>query len=396
MRNLSLLLALSACVTLPETAPDVAPSPTPSPTSTLAPMSPSKGSYKEKVDGFYLDHFDVVADIPGCASTRGLYRGGQPRLTDSAWLKKLKSEGISVIVDLRNEAGSSERRAAEASGLTYRSLALRTVSESHPVGTAEKTIAEIERIKADFAAGRRVFIHCQRGEDRTGTVIGLLRDCGDDGFKDYKRYGGSYYRSLSTLRTEVEALRKKPAPTPSPTPTPSPRKRPALSWEQGHPERAAWSDALYRYLEQYWAYDDASDVTLIYPKWKSASRETKLQVMAEFWVAVSYYESSWNPKSASVDVGTQGDKGSWSIGLLQMSVNDQPNYGFRFGYSYEDLLTPAPNLHLALAIMQKQIQKRGRIMIPKGQPGLYWAVASPGGKYDKTSQIIARVQKAVP
>lgn len=146
----------------------------------------------------------------------------------------------------------------------------------------------------------------------------------------------------------------------------------------------------------YWSYDDAKDVEFFYPKWKSASRETKMRAMAEMWISIAIHESGWNPKSASVDVGSKDDKGSWSIGLLQMSVNDQPNYGFKFGYTYEDLLTPGPNFHLALAIMQRQIKKYGVIRITKGNPDIYWATIYKGGKYDHSDEIAARIQKYVP
>ena len=53
-------------------------------------------------------------------------------------------------------------------------------------------------------------------------------------------------------------------------------------------------------------------------------------------------------------------------------------------------------MRLADAIMALQIKKHGVIMIPVGMSGLYWASMHPGGKYDSSAQIIARVQKNVP
>lgn len=186
-----------------------------------------------------------------------------------------------------------------------------------------------------------------------------------------------------------------PSPTPTPSPTASPSSDPALSWEAGHSERAEWSKSVYKYLRKYWSYDAASDVSFFYPKWSTASGPTKLHAMAEMWVAIAYYESSWNPKSASVDVGKPDTRDTWSIGLLQMSVTDQGNYGFKFGYTYDDLLTAAPNLELGIAIMQKQISRHGKLMLNTTKDGLYWEVMSPVNSSNHTKEIAARIQKAV-
>jgi hypothetical protein len=62
------------------------------------------------------------------------------------------------------------------------------------------------------------------------------------------------------------------------------------------------------------------------------------------------------------DVGTS-DKNTWSIGLMQMSVCDQANYGIRLGYTYDGLIQPIPNLQLAVLILAKQVAKYGKLMI---------------------------------
>ena len=85
-----------------------------------------------------------------------------------------------------------------------------------------------------------------------------------------------------------------------------PTQRISLYWEnttEPHPERASWSDTLVEILSKnYDTMIKANDATRICPKFNSFSKEMKIKTLAEFWVAVSYFESSFNPKSESVDV----------------------------------------------------------------------------------------------
>ncbi|MGZ3770076.1 MAG: TIGR02594 family protein [Bdellovibrio sp.] len=139
--------------------------------------------------------------------------------------------------------------------------------------------------------------------------------------------------------------------------------------------------------------ETASDIEKIRPDYHSLSRENQIKVFVELIKATCYFESGYNPKAASVDVGTKENKDTWSVGLLQMSVVDQSNYGLRFGYSYEDLLKPLPNLTLGVAVLAKQVAKHGKLIIKRGEPGLYWATLCEGGRYDKSASIIKRVQE---
>jgi hypothetical protein len=179
-----------------------------------------------------------------------------------------------------------------------------------------------------------------------------------------------------------------PMPMPAATPTPAPESVPTLSWEKNHPDRAAWSKALWSEIDtRFDSFNKASDASAFCPKYASLTRSQKINVFAEMIVWTSYYECGWNPFDGSQDVGTANDKDTWSVGLLQMSVVDQVSYKMPFGYTYGDLQVPEKNLHLGLAIMARQIDRKGKILIPKGESGLYWAVLSPGGKYDKSESI---------
>lgn len=169
----------------------------------------------------------------------------------------------------------------------------------------------------------------------------------------------------------------------------------ALAWESNsYPERKAWSKAAYDLVAaKLSTLDAADDVTTFCPRYDSLTRNQKINLWANLIAATAYYECGWNPKAGSVDVGNASDKDTWSVGLLQLSVVDQPNYGFNYGYSYADLQDPVKNMRLGLAILAKQISKRGVIAIPTGMSGLYWATLHPGGKYDKTSSIATMTKR---
>lgn len=181
-------------------------------------------------------------------------------------------------------------------------------------------------------------------------------------------------------------------PPASKNPPPAQETRIALYWENTsakHPEREPWSNylvALFR--KDLDTFKKASDISIFCPKFHSLGEQDQLKALGEFWVAVAYYESGFNPKSAAVDVGTQSDKNTWSVGLYQMSVVDQKNYRLDFGYDYDDLLEPLPNIHLGLAVLKAQVLKRGVLAVLRPNPGVYWAVLR-----DKSPEIASRVQK---
>jgi tyrosine-protein phosphatase SIW14 len=97
-----------------------------------------------------------------------LYRGGEP---SSQGLHELAAMHVSTVIDLR-EPGSgreAERRLAEELGMKYVNIPLPRLSAP--------SAAEMNRVLSLIVpddAGR-VFIHCWRGKDRTGTVIACYR-----------------------------------------------------------------------------------------------------------------------------------------------------------------------------------------------------------------------------
>ena len=177
-----------------------------------------------------------------------------------------------------------------------------------------------------------------------------------------------------------------------------PAARIALYWTnttEAHPERKSWTVAVYDNLDKYFAvYDSAKDTIRFCPKYKSLTANQKKKVIGEFLVALSFYESSFNPKSESVDVGTKNDKGSWSVGLYQMSGNDGAAKALKV--DYEGLKDPVKNINVAMYQFNTQIKNTGLFILPNTSKYRYWAVALDGNKYSQVSGILSRIQKNAP
>jgi tyrosine-protein phosphatase SIW14 len=97
-----------------------------------------------------------------------VYRGAQP--TDQGFLNLAKL-GIATVVDLR-EAGDrvkAEERVVTAAGMHYISVPMRGMETP-----SDESVAKVLTLLEDQATGP-VFVHCQRGADRTGGVIACYR-----------------------------------------------------------------------------------------------------------------------------------------------------------------------------------------------------------------------------
>lgn len=185
---------------------------------------------------------------------------------------------------------------------------------------------------------------------------------------------------------------------PTPVAVAQPSHRIPLYWENTtapHPERIPWSDLLTDLIsENLELYSSAKDITEICPKYHSLSEALKVKAIGEFWVAVAYHESGFNPETNSVDVGNPGDKGSWSVGLYQMSANDSSCK--KYGATFEGLKNPLVNIQCATEQMRKQLVKERLLLLPNSSDMRYWAVILKGNKYSQIPAIKDRVLKYAP
>ncbi len=96
-----------------------------------------------------------------------LYRGAQP---DAVGIRNLARLGIRSIINLRmtNDVWKAEAVEARASGITYTNVPLKGVGRP-PHAQVATLLALIESLPAP------VFVHCEHGCDRTGTIIACYR-----------------------------------------------------------------------------------------------------------------------------------------------------------------------------------------------------------------------------
>ncbi|HJU53501.1 MAG TPA: tyrosine-protein phosphatase [Pyrinomonadaceae bacterium] len=121
-----------------------------------------------------------------------LYRGGQPR---EGGLRHLAALGVNTIINLRDddERASAEGREAQAAGLHYFNV---------PFGRLGRpTDEQMERVLALINAPENgvVFVHCAKGQDRTGTVVAIYRIThdhwtGEQAKKEAEHYGMKFWQ----------------------------------------------------------------------------------------------------------------------------------------------------------------------------------------------------------
>jgi tyrosine-protein phosphatase SIW14 len=96
--------------------------------------------------------------------TTTLYRGGQPSKEGFHTLAKM---GINIVVDLRGSR-DSERKLVTHLGMRYVAMPWEC---SFP---KDKTFAQFLRLIQENP-GKKIFVHCRVGDDRTGMMIASFR-----------------------------------------------------------------------------------------------------------------------------------------------------------------------------------------------------------------------------
>jgi tyrosine-protein phosphatase SIW14 len=97
-----------------------------------------------------------------------LCRGAQPSEDGFRELAKL---GVQTVVDLRGGAGRSSKEAeiVKSLGMKYVNVPL----DGYQAPTAQE-VSQVMAVLNDSNAGK-IFVHCRRGADRTGTILALYR-----------------------------------------------------------------------------------------------------------------------------------------------------------------------------------------------------------------------------
>lgn len=97
-----------------------------------------------------------------------VYRGAQPTDEGFRYLAKL---GVKTVIDLR---GAGEGRRNEESVVTAAGMKYINIPMTGLTPPSEAEITKILGMLEDGATGP-IFVHCQRGADRTGAVIASYR-----------------------------------------------------------------------------------------------------------------------------------------------------------------------------------------------------------------------------
>jgi len=128
--------------------------------------------------------------------TPTLYRGGQPSHEGFANLAKL---GINIVVDLRGSR-AGERRLVTGLGMRYVALPWRCFSPHDEVFARFLTLLREN-------PGKKVFVHCKVGDDRTGMDIAAYRMAEqgwtpEDAKKEMAVYGVDWFHRMICPRLD--------------------------------------------------------------------------------------------------------------------------------------------------------------------------------------------------
>ncbi len=124
-------------------------------------------SYAKTITG--LAEKLAVPGIPNAGRVSDLlYRGAQPR---DAGYQQLQRLGVSIVVDLRTSPSvqAAEQRAVESLGMRH--VAIPT---SGFFGPTDNQVAAFLQLLRDNP-GKKTFVHCYFGDDRTGVMVAAYR-----------------------------------------------------------------------------------------------------------------------------------------------------------------------------------------------------------------------------
>jgi tyrosine-protein phosphatase SIW14 len=97
-----------------------------------------------------------------------LYRGGQPSAAGFAALQKM---GITTVVNFRDERDEIAAEKREVEGLGMKFVSIPWSGSDNP---SDKQVVQFLDLMHDNPQAK-VFVHCKRGADRTGTMVAAYR-----------------------------------------------------------------------------------------------------------------------------------------------------------------------------------------------------------------------------
>ncbi|MFN8657828.1 MAG: tyrosine-protein phosphatase [Candidatus Obscuribacterales bacterium] len=146
----------------------------------------------EGADAFGRNAFKIGGIANGGEVNDQLWRGGRPTREEA--VKKLAESGVKVIVDLTltDDAKGQERSRQEKAWCEKYGIEYVSIPTSTSKMTPQSVAAIVERLQAEGEAGRKVFLHCEHGRDRTGAVIAAYRQVQGGSFAEAREEMNAY------------------------------------------------------------------------------------------------------------------------------------------------------------------------------------------------------------
>ena len=173
-----------------------------------------------------------------------------------------------------------------------------------------------------------------------------------------------------------------------------------LSWDNVA-TRKPWSAELMKAIQEHKVALDAGHMDGFIPGYQNLSADLQVKCWAEFVIAIARFESDWNPHAVFHEPPPLGVD---SVGLLQLSYEDQPNYHLEpLNRAQKSLEDPLVNIRCGLVIMAHVVEKDGVVageftdaQQHKKYKGAarYWSVLREGPKHH-LNEIKTLTKKAV-
>ena len=140
----------------------------------------------------------------------------------------------------------------------------------------------------------------------------------------------------------------------------SPRGTTPLGWEDGRPERQAWSaelrEGIGNHLKQL---EMAEDIAQFFPNYWGLSESQRVEAWARLFIEIARIES------AGFHPDALGDNGG-SIGLFQLSYSDRYHYKLDLDPKEQDesrsLRNPVVNIRCAVEIFASLVEHNGHVI----------------------------------